>query len=66
MFDGEYRRSMENSSVVDIVRHSPADIKKFMRGPGFDGLDMSATGASRLRPPMLRSRSRSSFQLTLT
>jgi hypothetical protein len=38
--DAVYEREMHNSFVNYIVRQSPAKWKKYIRGPGFDGLDM--------------------------
>lgn len=38
--DSEYRSVMRTSFVNYILRSSPAASKRFMRGPGWDGLDM--------------------------
>jgi hypothetical protein len=39
--NSEYRAVMRSSFVSYIVRSSPASCKRFMRGPAWDGLDMS-------------------------
>lgn len=38
--DGAYYAGMRNSFVSYIVRHSPARVKRYTRGPAFDGVDM--------------------------
>lgn len=39
---GAYQHMMRNSFVNYIIRHSPSHLKRYLRGPGFDGLDMGA------------------------
>lgn len=39
--DSAYRAEMRTSFVNYIVRSSPASVKRFMRGPAWDGLDMA-------------------------
>ena len=41
----EYRRDFRNSFVNYILRQTPARHKRYIRGPGFDGLDMSMIAA---------------------
>jgi hypothetical protein len=41
MRGGEYGASMNDSFVSNIVRKSTTGVKRYMRGPGFDGLDMA-------------------------
>jgi hypothetical protein len=41
-----YRAEMRNSFVSHIVRKTPATIKRYTRGPAFDGLDMAMIVAS--------------------
>lgn len=41
MGTAEYDRQMRNSFVHYIVRHTPARHKRYLRGPGWDGLDMA-------------------------
>lgn len=36
-----YQQAMRNSFVNYIVRHTSADYKRYLRGPGWDGLDMA-------------------------
>lgn len=38
--DAAYAHSMRHSFVNYIVRHSPAKLKRYTRGPAFDGTDM--------------------------
>jgi hypothetical protein len=42
VFDDDYKASMDNSFVSRIVRESSAQWKQYIRGPGFDGVDMFA------------------------
>ena len=37
-----YARDMTNSFVAYIIRHSKVKLKRYIRGPGFDGTDMAA------------------------
>ena len=37
----DYRAEMRNSFVSYLVRRTPAKLKKYVRGPGMDGCDMS-------------------------
>lgn len=40
--NASYRREMTNAFVAYIIRHSKAKLKRYIRGPGFDGTDMAA------------------------
>ena len=40
--NASYGREMSNSFVAYIIRHSKAKLKRYIRGPGFDGTDMVA------------------------
>lgn len=42
MLDSDYANSMKNSFVNYILKHSGAPMKRYIRGPGTDGLDMVA------------------------
>lgn len=41
----DYQSEMRNSFVRYILTHSPAKVKRYERGPGMDGLDMSIIAA---------------------
>lgn len=42
VFDDDYKESMDNSFVSRIIRETPTEMKQYIRGPGFDGVDMFA------------------------
>jgi hypothetical protein len=41
-----YPADMHNSFVSYIIRHTSAKMKQYIRGPGFDGIDMASIVAS--------------------
>lgn len=44
--NAKYKHDMTNSFVAYIIRHSKAKLKRYIRGPGFDGTDMVALVAN--------------------